>query len=67
MGGVVFDTLKCGVFDVLEKLKNLRVLYHEFANNPIIVIFLVNPFPLICGVSPNSLWLMNFDILKLMY
>ena len=26
VGGMVFDTLMCGVFDVLEILKNSRVL-----------------------------------------
>ena len=26
VGGMVFGTLMCGVFDVLYKLKNLRVL-----------------------------------------
>ena len=34
-GGMVFGTLMCGVFDVLDILKNLRVLYQEFENNPI--------------------------------
>ena len=36
VGDVGFDTLKCGVFDILKKLKILRVLYHLFANKPII-------------------------------
>ena len=27
VGGMVFGTLMCGVFDVLNILKNLRVLY----------------------------------------
>ena len=30
-------------------------------------IVLVKPFPLICGVSPNSLRLMSLNFLKLMY
>ena len=36
VGGMVFGTLMCGVFDVLDILKNLRVLDQEFANKPII-------------------------------
>ena len=36
VGGMVFGTLMCGVFDVLNILKNLRVLDQEFANTPII-------------------------------
>ena len=36
VGGMVFGTLMCGVFDVLEILKNLRVLDQEFANRPIV-------------------------------
>ena len=36
VGGMVFGTLMCGVFDVLNILKNLRVLDQEFANKPII-------------------------------
>ena len=36
VGGMVFDTLMCEVFDVLDILKNLRVLDQEFANKPII-------------------------------
>ena len=36
VGGMVFGTLMCGVFDVLDILKNLRVLYQEFSNKPII-------------------------------
>ena len=35
-GGMVFGTLMCGVFDILNILKNLRVLYQEFSNKPII-------------------------------
>ena len=31
---MVFGTLMCGVFDVLNILKNLKVLDQEFANNP---------------------------------
>ena len=36
VGGMVFSTFMCGVFDVLNILKNLRVLDQEFANKPII-------------------------------
>ena len=36
VGGMVFGTLMCGVFDVLNILKNLRVLDQEFSNKPII-------------------------------
>ena len=36
VGGMVFGTLMCGVFDVLDILKNLRVSDQEFANKPII-------------------------------
>ena len=36
VGGMVVGTLMCGVFDVLDILKNLRVLDKEFANKPII-------------------------------
>ena len=36
VGGMVFGTLMCVVFDVLNILKNLRVLDQEFANKPII-------------------------------
>ena len=36
VSGMVFGTLMCGVFDVLDILKNLRVLDQEFANKPII-------------------------------
>ena len=35
VGGMVFGTLMCGVFDVLDILKNLRVLDQEFGNKPI--------------------------------
>ena len=35
-GGMVFGTLMCGVFDVLFKLNNLRVLNQEFSHKPII-------------------------------
>ena len=38
VGGMVFGTLMCGVFDVLNILNNVRVLDHEFANKPIIKI-----------------------------
>ena len=34
VGGMVFGTLMCGVFDVLNIFKNLRVLDQEFANKP---------------------------------
>ena len=36
VGGMVFGTLMCGVFDALDILKNLRVLDQEFTNKPII-------------------------------
>ena len=36
VSGMVFGILMCGVFDVLDILKNLRVLDQEFANKPII-------------------------------
>ena len=36
VGGMVFGTLMCGVFDVLDILKNLRVLYQEFENKTIL-------------------------------
>ena len=36
VGGMVFATLMCGVFGVLDILKNLGVLDQEFANKPII-------------------------------
>ena len=36
VGGMVFDTLMCGVFEVLDILKNLRVLDKEFEDKPII-------------------------------
>ena len=36
VGGMVFDTLMCGVFGVLDIVKNLRVLDQEFSNKPII-------------------------------
>ena len=36
VGVMVFDTLMCGVFDVLDILNNLRVLDQEFTNKPII-------------------------------
>ena len=36
VSGMVFGTLKCGVFDVLDILKNLRILDQEFSNKPII-------------------------------
>ena len=36
VGGMVFRTLMCGVFDVLDILKNLRVLNQEFENKTII-------------------------------
>ena len=36
VGGMVFGTLMCGVFEVLNILKNLRVLEQEFENKPII-------------------------------
>ena len=29
VGGMVFGTIMCGVFDVLDILKNLRVLYQK--------------------------------------
>ena len=35
VGGMVFGTLMCGVFDIPNILKNLRVLYQEFENKPI--------------------------------
>ena len=35
VGGMVFGTLMCGVFDVLDILKNLRELDQEFENKPI--------------------------------
>ena len=35
VGGMVFGTLMCVVFDVLNKLKILRVLDLGFANKPI--------------------------------
>ena len=35
VGGMVFFTLMCGVFDILDKLKILRVLDHGIANKPI--------------------------------
>ena len=57
VGGVVFDTLKCGAFDVLKRLKNLRVLYHVFANNPIIGRYsLPSPFHLYveCLLTPYN-------------
>ena len=34
--GMVFDTLMCGFFDILDIFKNLRVLYQYFSNKPII-------------------------------
>ena len=34
VGGIVFGTLMCGVFDVLNKLTILRVLDHGIANKP---------------------------------
>ena len=36
VGGMVFDTLMCGVFDVLDILNNLMVLDQEFGNKTII-------------------------------
>ena len=36
VGGMVFDTLMCGVFDILNILNNLSVLEQEFVNKPII-------------------------------
>ena len=36
VGGMVFGTLMCGVFDLLDILKNLRVSYQEFTNETII-------------------------------
>ena len=36
VGGMVFDTLMCGVLDVLDILNNLRVLEQELANKTII-------------------------------
>ena len=36
VGGMVIGTLMCGIFDVLNILKNLRVLDQEFSNKPII-------------------------------
>ena len=36
VSGMVFGTLMCGVFDVLDILKNWRVLDQEFSNKPII-------------------------------
>ena len=36
VGGMVFGTFMCGVFDVLNILNNLRVLCKEFSNNAII-------------------------------
>ena len=35
VGGMVFGTLMCGVFNVMNKLKILRVLDYGFANKPI--------------------------------
>ena len=32
VSGMVFGTLMCGVFDVLDILKNLSILDQEFAN-----------------------------------
>ena len=34
--GIVFGTLMCEIFGVLNKLNNLRVLDQEFSNKPII-------------------------------
>ena len=36
VGGMVFGTLMCEVFDVLDILKNLRLLDQEFADKRII-------------------------------
>ena len=36
VGGMVFDTLMCGVFYFLYKLKNLKVLDQGFSHKPII-------------------------------
>ena len=36
VGGMVFGTLMCRVFDVLDIIKNLRVLGPEFENKTII-------------------------------
>ena len=36
VGGMAFSTLMCGVFDILDILKHLRVLDQEFENKPII-------------------------------
>ena len=35
VGGMVFGTLMCAVFDVLNKLNILRLLDHGIANKPI--------------------------------
>ena len=35
VGGMVFCTLMCGVFDIMKKLKILRVLDHGIENKPI--------------------------------
>ena len=36
VGGIVFGTLLCGVFYILNILNNLRVFDQEFPNEPII-------------------------------
>ena len=36
VGGMVFGTLMCGLFDIRDILKNIRVLEQEFPNKPII-------------------------------
>ena len=36
VGGMVFGNLMCVVFEVLDILKNLKLLDQEFANKPII-------------------------------
>ena len=62
VSGMVFGTLMCGVFDVLDILNNLRVLDQEFENKPHHrEIFLVNPFMLICEASSNSLQLKRYE------
>ena len=35
VGGMVFGSFMCGVFDILGILKNLRVLDQKFANKSI--------------------------------
>ena len=57
-----FGTLMCGVFDVLDIMKNLRVLNQEFKD-----IVLFNPFTFICGASSKSLRLKRYEFFKLVY